>query len=646
VYVITFSRPSMRVRRSFAEQNDLGHFGAAYRRLIVQRHRCLCAVVLLLSLIFLCLVPSAKAATINVPSGQPTIQGGINAANNGDTVLVAPGTYYENIDFEGKAITVASSAGAATTVIDGGAVLGRATVRFMSGEQRNSVLSGFTVQNGGNATFSSLEAGGVFVDGTAPTILNNLVTGNACSGIYVSFGAPLIEGNSISNTQDPNDDYCEFAGSGLGIGGTHAGGGSIVIGNTIENNKEGVANGGGIGIFYAEGCVFQNNVIRNNVSGVGGISVDGTDGLIFVQNLVYGNAAVGEINSSPTGGGGLTIGVPGNGPAPYYGVIANNTFFNNTVSSTEYVSSQVYLDGDISQFLFANNIVYGLGTFPAIACSGHYSYLSPTPVVVDHNDVFNPSGPTYTGLCSAETGANGNISADPLFANSGSGDFHLLSGSPAIGSGDTSVVADLATRNISLTTDLDGNPRIRNAAIDMGPYEYVPTPDFSITALPASLTVVPGQGGTSTISITPVNGFNSSVSFSCSGSPVGTTCSFAPVAVTPSGAAISTTLTLTASISASNHPPSPFRYIPVAALAFSLGFVRFKNHRWCSQWILCVAATLCLTCVSACSSGSSNSGTSNSGGGGSTSTPESGTVTVTATSGSLSHSTSINVVVN
>jgi hypothetical protein len=102
----------------------------------------------------------AFATTLHVGSGQSytTIQSAIVAAGRGDTVLVEPGTYYENLDFLGKAITVTSSSGAALTILDGqykGPV-----VQFVSGETRGAVLSGMTVRNGGN--YESLSGGQSF----------------------------------------------------------------------------------------------------------------------------------------------------------------------------------------------------------------------------------------------------------------------------------------------------------------------------------------------------------------------------------------------------------------------------------------------------------------------------------------------------
>src|SRR5262245_49247689 len=76
----------------------------------------------------------SHAGTIHVPADQPTIQSGIDAAVDGDTVLVAPGLYVERIWFMGKAITVKSSGGPAVTVIDGSGPGPSSVVTFAAGE--------------------------------------------------------------------------------------------------------------------------------------------------------------------------------------------------------------------------------------------------------------------------------------------------------------------------------------------------------------------------------------------------------------------------------------------------------------------------------------------------------------------------------
>ena len=154
-----------------------------------------------LKIIFLALglgissVLSAFAATINVPADQPTIQAGINAAIPGDTVLVAPGTYIENISFLGKAITVQSSGGPGVTVIDGNSTTN--VVIFSSGEGLGSVIEGFTITKGVN--------GGIYCSNTSPTIINNIITANTTgSGIFTTGGptsTPLIKNNTAHTRQ-------------------------------------------------------------------------------------------------------------------------------------------------------------------------------------------------------------------------------------------------------------------------------------------------------------------------------------------------------------------------------------------------------------------------------------------------------------
>ncbi|MFO0985011.1 MAG: hypothetical protein U1E76_25325 [Planctomycetota bacterium] len=100
----------------------------------------------IVTLLVLARLTGARAATLEVPADYASIQAAIDAALDGDVVRVAAGTYVENLDFKGKAIVVQSAAGAAATIIDGfdlGPV-----VRFVTHEDRDSVIEGFTLQHG------------------------------------------------------------------------------------------------------------------------------------------------------------------------------------------------------------------------------------------------------------------------------------------------------------------------------------------------------------------------------------------------------------------------------------------------------------------------------------------------------------------
>ena len=170
---------------------------------------------------------------IGVPGDFPTIQAAIDAAEDGDVIVVEPGTYRETIDFRGRAITVRSTAPddpgvVAATIIDG--ANNGSVVTFRSGETGQSVLSGFTI-TGGSGTWETFEVefegvrkeleghfgGGILVmHYSSPAIENNTITGNTAEeyggGIAVMMdSSPAITGNTIT------ENTAEFAGGAIWV---------------------------------------------------------------------------------------------------------------------------------------------------------------------------------------------------------------------------------------------------------------------------------------------------------------------------------------------------------------------------------------------------------------------------------------------
>ena len=128
------------------------------------------------------LLPADAKGTdqLDVPGSYPAIQSAIDAALDGDVVLVGPGNYAENINFKGKAILVTSSEGPEKTIIEGSRR--DSVVKFYSHEGRESVLEGFTI-TGGYPRFDAGQGGGVSIWLSSPTIRGNIISGNwACAG--------------------------------------------------------------------------------------------------------------------------------------------------------------------------------------------------------------------------------------------------------------------------------------------------------------------------------------------------------------------------------------------------------------------------------------------------------------------------------
>jgi len=287
------------------------------------------------------------AKVIQIPAEHTTIQQGINAAINGDTVLVAPGTYLENINFNGKNIVVAShfilegdTTQISATIIDGSNPADPNTascVLFNSNENRSAVLQGFTLTNGkgtrwlddASGTFWRA-GGGILTYKASPTIKNNLIINNAVrnrnevngaqgGGMLAFSGNPLIINNRfISNQADYGAGVVvDFSGAVIkhniirkNFGGeVYGGSGMWTIGNgtapiIVENNtiveNSSVSRGGAFFIWNST-ITIRNNIIWQNSQQFGGtISKEGNPTIYATFNNIDGGyPGAGNIDTDP-----------------------------------------------------------------------------------------------------------------------------------------------------------------------------------------------------------------------------------------------------------------------------------------------------------------------------------------------------------
>ena len=407
----------------------------------------------------LAVAPAAVAqATWLVPGHHPTIQAAVTAAANNDIILVAPGTYVENVDMLGKDLVVRSLAGPALTTIDGGGL--DATVLYPSGSTRAARLEGFTITNGNNMGSSTAGVGGgIKLVASSPTIIGCVVRGNRTIAYGGGIGgtdyggggnpiAPRIENCVIEDNAANGVAYA--SGGGIALTGFSAGAVAStpeIVGCIVRRNTASTR-GGGMYFGYNVSAVVDGNQITQNTTGGTSGALDGGAGIFCALN-----AAVTIVNNriwanvSTSNGGGVK----------YFNVtgvqIINNTIIDNAGGGIAGFATGTAFGLNVSADV-VNCIVRNPGGLE-FALTGTDQNGQPPSVTVRHSDVLGG----HPGV--------GNFDLPPMLLNAGSGNHRLTPGSPCFNTGDAAYPG-------VPTTDFDGDSRPAAGAVDVGADEFDP----------------------------------------------------------------------------------------------------------------------------------------------------------------------------
>ncbi|MDP6519166.1 MAG: right-handed parallel beta-helix repeat-containing protein [Planctomycetota bacterium] len=218
-----------------------------------------------------------------------SLQDALNSSADGDTLRVAPGTYFENVILEGRSIAVISTAGPQNTFIDA-AGLGTA-LTFRNAGGTTPLFEGFTLQ-GGSGTAG--QGGGLLIDGAAPTVRNCIITANHTpgqgGGVYCrNLSAPIFEDCVIVNNSSDWDG-----------GGVFVSGGTLTMTDCVIWKNVARDFGGGLHLRDNPTAIMTNCQIDWNATSAldgGGAYLD--DGLLVFQDCTMTQ------NYSARDGGGL-----------------------------------------------------------------------------------------------------------------------------------------------------------------------------------------------------------------------------------------------------------------------------------------------------------------------------------------------------
>jgi len=283
-----------------------------------------------------------------------SIQAGIDAAADGDSILVAPGNYYEAIDLLGKAVTLLGTNGPEVTTIDATG-LDTSVVTCANRESLDTVIEGFTITGGSGSPcatpYTRTCGGGMFLKDSSPRLRGCILTGNDAAwyggGLYSNGGAPTVEdcvfqqnhaevcgggcylanggpsvlrtafyaneaesggGAYVDRVVDADFDACSFVGNQA----TRSGGGCLVVDSLatlgdcefLGNRVDGYGEGAGLAI---DGSVVtvERSTFHANVSGGWGGAIHNYDSTLDIRACDFGGNAVASAYSAEVGGGAI-----------------------------------------------------------------------------------------------------------------------------------------------------------------------------------------------------------------------------------------------------------------------------------------------------------------------------------------------------